>query len=179
MRKEVVWTHGRHPRRAMRLPRLRHWGACCVSVALLGCASAPWRQPASPAPAVESVSGVASAPVAVTAASPAVAPSEPVARSATVGEQALSQGVKAYQAGQYAQAEAQLKQALKVGLPQPADAAQAHKHLAFIYCTSRRESLCAAAFKAARAADPKFALSKAEAGHPMWSQVYRKALGLK
>ena len=78
-----------------------------------------------------------------------------------------------------AQAEAQLKLALRSGLTAPADAAQAHKHLAFIYCTSRREALCATAFKAARAADAKFALSKAEAGHPMWSQVYRKALGLK
>ena len=86
--------------------------------------------------------------------------------------------MKAYQSAQYAQAEAQLKLALKSGLA-PADAAQAHKHLAFIYCTSRREALCASAFKAARAADAKFALSKAEAGHPMWSQVYRKALGLK
>lgn len=169
MRNEVVWTHGAWWR----------WGACLLSAGVLGCASGP-RLAVSPAPAMGPASGVAGASVAVTPpVAPAVAPSEPVARSATVGEQALSQGVKAYQAGQYAQAEAQLKQALKVGLPQPADAAQAHKHLAFIYCTSRRESLCAAGFKAARAADPKFALSKAEAGHPMWSQVYRKALGLK
>lgn len=91
----------------------------------------------------------------------------------------MALGVKAYQSAQYGQAEAQLKLALKAGLATPADAAQAHKHLAFIYCTSRREAQCAAAFKAARAADAKFALSKAEAGHPMWSQVYRKALGLK
>lgn len=112
-------------------------------------------------------------------AAPATRLPEPATRSATASDQALSQGVKAYQAGQYAQAEAQLKQALKGGLAVPSDVALAHKHLAFIYCTSRREALCAAAFKAARAADPSFALSKAEAGHPMWSQVYRKALGLK
>lgn len=104
---------------------------------------------------------------------------EPAARSAQAGEQALALGLRAYQSAQYGQAESQLKLALKSGLATPADAAQAHKHLAFIYCTSRRETLCAAAFKAARAADAKFALSKAEAGHPMWSQVYRKALGLK
>lgn len=100
-------------------------------------------------------------------------------RAAADGEQALAQGLKAYQSGQYRQAEALLKQALKGGLPTVADTAKAHKHLAFIYCTSRRETLCAASFRAARAADVRFALSKAEAGHPMWSKVYRQALNLK
>jgi hypothetical protein len=69
-----------------------------------------------------------------------------------------------------------LKQALQQGLSIGPDRANAHKYLAFIYCTSRREALCTLAFKAARQADPAFALSKAEAGHPMWGPVYRKAL---
>ena len=34
---------------------------------------------------------------------------------------------------------------------------------------------CEAAFRAARAADPAFALSRAEAGHPMWGPVYQRA----
>lgn len=170
MRTDVVWTHGAWWR----------WGACLLSAVVLGCASGP-RQAVPPEPAMGGASGVvgASSGDVGTSVAPVAAAPDLVARSTTTGEQALSQGVKAYQAGQYAQAEVQLKLALKAGLPQPADAAQAHKHLAFIYCTSRREALCAASFKAARAADPKFALSKAEAGHPMWSQVYRKALGLK
>lgn len=153
------------------------WSALLASACLLGCAAGP-RQPAQaePLPGVSSVSVGAAASVA-SATAPALP--EPAARSAQAGEQALALGLKAYQSAQYGQAESQLKLALKSGLATPADAAQAHKHLAFIYCTSRRETLCAAAFKAARAADAKFALSKAEAGHPMWSQVYRKALGLK
>ena len=125
------------------------------------------------------MTGSAPASPAVAVTPPVSAAPEQASRQVSVGEQALSQGVKAYRAGQYAQAETLLKQALKGGLSASSDAAQAHKHLAFIYCTSRRESLCASAFKAARAADPQFALSKAEAGHPMWSKVYRQAMGLK
>jgi Tfp pilus assembly protein PilF len=100
----------------------------------------------------------------------------PAERVAAPGEAPLGQGIKLYQAAQYAEAETQLKLALQLGLSIGPDRANAHKFLAFIYCTSRRESLCSAAFKAARQADPAFALSKAEAGHPMWGPVYRKAL---
>lgn len=35
---------------------------------------------------------------------------------------------------------------------------------------------CEAQFRAARAADPQFVLSRAEAGHPQWGPVYRKLL---
>lgn len=118
-----------------------------------------------------------------TPAAPAVAPApvaeKPAPKAPTAGELALADGVKAYEAGRYRQAEKQLKAALKAGLQAPADLAMAHKHLAFIYCTSQRSALCAAAFKNAKAADPAFALSKAEAGHPMWGKTYKRALGLK
>ncbi len=100
----------------------------------------------------------------------------PAERVAAPGEAALNQGIKLYQSGQYGNAETQLKLALQQGLSIGVDRANAHKYLAFIYCTSKREALCSAAFKHARQADPSFALSKAEAGHPMWGPVYRKAL---
>ncbi len=92
---------------------------------------------------------------------------------------ALADGLKAYQAAQYKMAETQLKTALQSGLSAPADVANANKHLAFIYCTSKRDTQCLAAFKAAKAAEPGFTLSKTEAGHPMWAKTYKKALGLK
>jgi Tfp pilus assembly protein PilF len=100
----------------------------------------------------------------------------PAERVAAPGEAALTQGIKLYQSGQYSESEAQLRQSLQQGLSIGPDLANAHKFLAFIYCTSKREALCAAAFKAARQADPAFALSKSETGHPMWGPVYRKAL---
>jgi Tfp pilus assembly protein PilF len=116
---------------------------------------------------------------AVTSAAATAAPEKAVVKTPSASETALAEGIKAYQAGQYRQSETQLKAALKSGLQSPTDMANAHKHLAFIYCTSKRTGLCAAAFKNAKAADPGFALTKSEAGHPQWGKTYKSALGLK
>ncbi|MES1163760.1 MAG: TssQ family T6SS-associated lipoprotein, partial [Rhizobacter sp.] len=87
---------------------------------------------------------------------------------------ALLAGIRAYEDAQYEQAEGQLKSALRIGLVSGRDRAAAHKHLAFIYCTSQRVQACEDAFRAARAADPAFALTKSEAGHPQWGPVYQR-----
>ncbi|HEY0817791.1 MAG TPA: TssQ family T6SS-associated lipoprotein [Rhizobacter sp.] len=89
-------------------------------------------------------------------------------------EKALQSGLRAYDDAQYGESEKQLNNALKAGLVSPRDQAEAHKVLAFIYCTSRRMVECEAEFRAARASDPSFALSKSEQGHPLWGPVYRK-----
>lgn len=89
-------------------------------------------------------------------------------------EKALQSGLRAYDDAQYADAEKQLNNALKAGLVSPRDQAEAHKVLAFIYCTSRRLVECEAEFRAAKASDPAFALSKSEQGHPLWGPVYKK-----
>jgi len=89
-------------------------------------------------------------------------------------ERALLDGIRAYDDGQYAVAEAALRRALDAGLRSGRDQATAHKLLAFITCTSERLAECEAAFRAARAADPAFALSRPEAGHPVWGPVYRQ-----
>jgi Tfp pilus assembly protein PilF len=91
-------------------------------------------------------------------------------------EKALLAGIRAYEDGQYASAEQQLQLALKIGLASPKDRAAAQKHLAFLYCTSQRMAACEAAFRAARQAEPGFALTRAEAGHPLWRPVYQRAL---
>ena len=91
-------------------------------------------------------------------------------------EKALLAGIRAYDDANYAEAEKHFNGALAAGLVSVRDKAAAHKYLAFIYCTSRRVKQCEAAFVAAREADPKFALNKAEAGHPVWGPVYKKAL---
>ena len=92
------------------------------------------------------------------------------------GERALVEGIRAYDDGQYAQAEAALNRALGAGLASARDRASAHKLLAFITCTSNRLTECESAFRAARAADPGFALHRSEAGHPLWGPVYRKVM---
>ena len=91
-------------------------------------------------------------------------------------ERALLDGIRAYDDGQYAQAEKALRQALDDGLQSARDRATAHKLLAFITCTSDRLAECEAQFRAARAADPAFTLGRGEAGHPLWGPVYRKVV---
>lgn len=91
-------------------------------------------------------------------------------------ERALFEGMRAYDDAQYPVAEAALQRALASGLRSGRDQASAHKLLAFIACTSERVPDCEAAFRAARAADPGFVLSRSEAGHPLWGPVYRRVL---
>lgn len=89
-------------------------------------------------------------------------------------ERALLAGLRAYDDGQYADAERELTLALKTGLVSTKDRAAAHKYMAFIYCTSQRLKPCEEAFVAARLADGTFLLSRAEAGHPLWGPVYKR-----
>jgi Tfp pilus assembly protein PilF len=89
-------------------------------------------------------------------------------------ERALVEGIRLYDEGQYPQAEAALKRALAAGLASRRDQATAHKLIAFVACTSAREAECETAFRAARAADPRFELARSEAGHPMWAPVWRR-----
>ena len=89
-------------------------------------------------------------------------------------ERALLAGLRAYDDALYVDAERELSKALATGLVSAKDRATAYKHLAFVYCTSERVKQCEDAFRAARAADAEFALSRAEAGHPLWGPVYKR-----
>ena len=111
-----------------------------------------------------------------TAPAPAVAPNGLAELMERPGERALIEGIRAYDDGHYAQAESSLRKALGAGLASARDRASGHKLLAFITCTSNRLADCETAFRAARAADPAFVLSRSEAGHPQWGPVYRKVL---
>ena len=90
-------------------------------------------------------------------------------------ERALLGALRAYDDADYPAVERQVDEALKQGLRSPRDLATAHKLRAFVYCTSNRISACEAEFRAARTADPAFALTHAEAGHPVWGPVYQKS----
>ncbi|HEV7913955.1 MAG TPA: TssQ family T6SS-associated lipoprotein [Albitalea sp.] len=107
---------------------------------------------------------------------PPVAPAGLMDVAERPAEKALLSGIRAYEDAQYPEAEKQLKAALQAGLASPKDRAAAHKHLAFVYCTSNRPAECEAAFRAARQAYPAFALSKSESGHPVWGPVYKRVL---
>ena len=129
-----------------RLPALRPmWLAVAAAALAAGCATPP------PPPAPPGLAEVLERPA----------------------ERALLAGIRAYDDGQYAQAEKALRRALSEGLASPRDRATAHKLLAFISCTSDRPADCEKQFRDARAADASFALSRSEAGHPLWGPVYK------
>ena len=92
-------------------------------------------------------------------------------------ERALMGAMRAYDEADYPTVERQADMALKTGLKSPRDRATAHKLRAFVYCTSDRVPACEAEFRAARAVDPAFELTKAEAGHPVWGPVYQRTRG--
>lgn len=89
-------------------------------------------------------------------------------------EKALLSGIRAYDDGQYPAAEKHLATALRSNLQSAKDKAAAYKYLAFIYCSSNRNKECETSFRSAQQADPAFALTKSEAGHPLWGPVYKR-----
>jgi hypothetical protein len=91
----------------------------------------------------------------------------------TRAQDSLAAGVKQYDAGDYENAEKSLQNSLDHGLLSKPDQSRARKILAFIYCTSNRESLCRAEFRKAFEINSDFALTPAEDGHPVWGPVYR------
>jgi Tfp pilus assembly protein PilF len=88
------------------------------------------------------------------------------------GGSAFSVGLKQYEAGEYAESAKNLQGAIGLGLPDK-QRADAHKHLAFIHCSSNRERQCRDEFRKALAVDPGLELAPAEAGHPVWGPIFR------
>ena len=99
----------------------------------------------------------------------------PIFRSMS-GTGALSTGLKQYEEGDYAESAKTLQGAIDLGLPGK-QAANAHKHLAFIHCASNRERQCRDEFRKALAVDPALELDAAEAGHPVWGPIFRSLKG--
>ena len=94
-------------------------------------------------------------------------------------EKALLAGMRAYDDAQYPPAEAQLTQALQTGLAsatRPRHRAQAPR----VHLLHQRTALadCEAEFRAARAADPAFALSKSEVRPPAVGPGLQKAAAI-
>lgn len=88
-------------------------------------------------------------------------------------EQDLSSGIRAYEDGKYRSAAHLLQRALSGGLLVTSDQVAAYKYLAFIHCAQSRQRSCRNAFRQALKLDPRFELSPAEAGHPMWGPVFK------
>ena len=87
------------------------------------------------------------------------------------GAAALGAGLREYDNGEYADAARELQAAIDLGLTDR-ERANAHKHLAFIHCSSARERSCREEFRKALAVNPDLELAAAEAGHPVWGPLF-------
>jgi Tfp pilus assembly protein PilF len=94
----------------------------------------------------------------------------------TKAQSTLVDGLRQYDAGDYAASTRTLNAALELGLSDD-DRALAHKHLAFIQCSWEQERQCRDEFRKALAADPALDLAPAEAGHPVWGPIFRSMSG--
>jgi len=90
------------------------------------------------------------------------------------GRSALSEGIRQYNDGQHVAAAKSLQSALELGLSDR-QSAEAHKHLAFIHCSTGRTGPCREEFRKALSADPGLTLAPAEAGHPVWGPIFNAA----
>jgi Tfp pilus assembly protein PilF len=87
----------------------------------------------------------------------------------------LNMGVQNYEEGNYIASVEALNDVLQTKLADTDDKVTAYKYLAFIHCVSGRERMCYEAFRNALQLNPKFELTPAEAGHPVWGPVFRSA----
>ena len=90
----------------------------------------------------------------------------------TKAQTTLVDGLRQYDAGDYAASTRTLTAALELDLPD-GDRAVAHKHLAFIQCSWGQERQCRDEFRKALSVDPALELGPAEAGHPVWGPIFR------
>jgi tetratricopeptide (TPR) repeat protein len=85
----------------------------------------------------------------------------------------LAEGLARYEAGNYVEAINSLLLAVDGGVLPVTDQLVARKHMAFMHAVNNRESNCRDEFEKAFLLDPKFELTAAEAGHPVWGPIYR------
>lgn len=88
-------------------------------------------------------------------------------------EQDLSAGIRAYEDGDYKKSALLLQNALNADLLVTSDKVAAHKYLAFMHCAQSREKACRSEFRKALELNPKFELTPAESGHPLWGPVFK------
>lgn len=125
-----------------------------------------------PKPAPRTASAPASPPARPAAQHAAPAPSPAPAVSSE--QQALKDGIEAYNKGAYNEAIKRLS-APEISGGSKATQVQALKFTAFSYCVSSRQLLCRQAFEKAFRIDPAFDLLPGEHGHPLWGPMFAKA----
>ena len=137
---------------------------------LSACVTPPPPAPPAPSPAP---APVAAAPAPAPPSKPAPAPA-PAPVLASPGATALKEGIRSFEIGEYRKSETRLADSLRQGLNNKDEQLRAYKTQAFVYCVTKRATLCEKSFQSAFAADRNFDLTRAERGHPVWGPVFTK-----
>jgi Tfp pilus assembly protein PilF len=87
-------------------------------------------------------------------------------------ESMLDSGIRQYDNGNYKLAARTIQGALDAGLTTRSQA-RAHKYLAFMHCINAQQAQCRDEFRRALEKDPRLELKPEEAGHPLWSPVFK------
>ena len=85
----------------------------------------------------------------------------------------LRDGLKKYDTGNYDEAMNNFLLALDSGQLPLSEQLVARKHMAFVHCLGGREANCKEEFEKVIMLDPKFDLTPAESGHPIWGPIFR------
>ncbi len=155
--------------------------ALAVALAIVGgCATeAPPLPPPAPPPVYTPPPAAAPAPAAAPtpAPAPAAAPRPaPAPAPVSPAEKALSEGVAAYDSGDFNGAIRRLSGPELVGpTAPPALKVEALKVSAFSYCVTNRRGPCRRQFDTLLAIDPQYELKPSEAGHPIWGPIFKQA----
>jgi hypothetical protein len=102
------------------------------------------------------------------------APTPTVPTASAAEQQALKDGIEAYNKGAYSDAIKRLSSP-DISGGTKATQVQALKYMAFSYCVSGRQALCRQSFDKAFRLDPGFDLGPGEHGHPLWGPAFTKA----
>lgn len=157
----------------IRLGITLHTLAAALILAASGCTSLPTtKTPDKPAH-----HKAEEAPAQKTAEEPVAKKTEPVEKplppTVRKADQELNKGIRNYEEGDYKNAASHFQNTLEDGSVPVGDQITAHKFLAFIYCISGEKMACRAEFRKAFNLSPKFELTPAEAGHPIWGPAFR------
>lgn len=102
----------------------------------------------------------------------ACATTSPAQRAA---DETLQAAQDAFASGDYARTIKLLRNSDTVDAADRRTQVDAHKLIAFSYCVTGRVALCRVEFEKALRLDPKFELSNAEKGHPIWGPAFEAA----
>lgn len=157
---------------------------------LAGCQTPPPEPVPAPAPAKAPSPAQSNRPApprpAASTPAPAPAPSTGAATASTppttgtvpapaAPDTRLSDGIAAYERGEYPNAIRRLSAKELLENPSQDVQIEARKYLAFSYCVTTRRALCQQQFDAILKLRPGFELKPTEAGHPTWGPVFKKA----